>query len=131
MKDKTFLYPVFYPFRSIKPLSDCQLKIFTYCLERSTPPPPQQKNCPTHLWIAPTLLYDNFKSTPRCKLLQVPKIWELRYGTIHCFLLPPVLLGKPLCQAIHLTPRLNQLPISLLTREQTSFKVYLLQESYS
>ena len=101
-------------------------------LHPSPPPFPNRKNCPTHLWIVPTILYNDFKFPlpPTGKLLQVRQIWKLRYGTIHCFLIPPVLLCKPLCQAIHLTPRLSQLPISLLTRQKTNFKAYPLQESY-
>ena len=38
LKEKTFLYPNFYPFHLTQPSSSYQIKTFTWCLEGSAPP---------------------------------------------------------------------------------------------
>ena len=53
MKYETFSCPISDPFHQTQSSSNCQIRIFTWCLKRSTP---AHKNGPIPLWLAPHMM---------------------------------------------------------------------------
>ena len=88
MKIKSFSAPLSLP------SSNSQMKIFTWCLEGSTPP---VKNGPNHLWLAPHTMTS--KSSPN--LYVPPSLINMTTMIRQCSSLLLVPQGKPVHQAIH------------------------------
>ena len=99
MKDKTFPYLIFYPLHQNYSSSNCQIKIFKWCLEGSTPPHNSTKNvaCP-HITTLKFLLLRICSSN---MLLKFDNYDEAPYNVSSY---PPSSQDRSLCHAIYLPP---------------------------
>ena len=102
MKYKTFPCPIFEPFHVFHPSSNCKIKIFTWCLEGSTPP---HKNGPIPSWLAP-----DFKVSPQT-IYSSHKYNNYDQATHKVSPYCHFPQGKPAHQAIH-CPTTNFEPLS-------------------
>ena len=99
MKYKTFLCHIFKSFHPTYPSSNCQMKIFAWCFDGSTPP---IKNGRNPLWFAPYMM--TLKSPPPSQRTCSSKSHKYENYDKATYKVPPLLLvspGKPVYQAIH------------------------------